>query len=55
MLYLEKLRAGLVYLPLNTACRQAELEYFFGNARPSVVVCSKLDREINDQLQLLRC
>ncbi len=40
MLYLATLRAGLVYLPLNTAYRQAELEYFFGNAKPSVVVCS---------------
>lgn len=41
MLYLATLRAGLVYLPLNTAYRQTELEYFFGNAKPSVVVCSQ--------------
>ncbi len=40
MLYLATLRAGLVFLPLNTAYRDAELEYFFGNAKPSVVVCS---------------
>jgi malonyl-CoA/methylmalonyl-CoA synthetase len=40
MLYLAVLRAGLVYLPLNTAYRQSELEYFIGNAEPSVVVCS---------------
>ncbi len=40
MLYLATLRAGLVYLPLNTAYRQSELEYFFGNAKPSVVVCA---------------
>ncbi len=40
MLYLATLRAGLVYVPLNTAYLQAELEYFFGDAQPSVVVCT---------------
>jgi malonyl-CoA/methylmalonyl-CoA synthetase len=40
MLYLATLRAGYVFLPLNTAYQQAELEYFIGNAEPSVVVCS---------------
>ena len=40
LLYLATLRAGLVYLPLNTAYQQAELEYFIGNAEPGVVVCS---------------
>ena len=39
MLYLASLRAGMVFLPLNTAYRDAELDYFFGNAKPSVVVC----------------
>ncbi|HEV7406466.1 MAG TPA: malonyl-CoA synthase [Chthoniobacteraceae bacterium] len=39
MLYLAVLRAGFAFLPLNTAYREAELEYFFGNARPAVVVC----------------
>src|SRR5207302_160943 len=39
MLYLATLRAGFVFLPLNTAYREAELEYFFGNASPAVVVC----------------
>lgn len=39
MLYLATLRAGLVFLPLNTAYRDSELAYFFGNAIPSVVVC----------------
>ncbi|MGZ5818448.1 MAG: malonate--CoA ligase, partial [Burkholderiaceae bacterium] len=28
------------YLPLNTAYRAAEIEYFIGNAEPAVVVCS---------------
>jgi malonyl-CoA/methylmalonyl-CoA synthetase len=40
MLYLATLRAGLVYLPLNTAYRAAEIEYFLNDAQPSVVVCS---------------
>jgi malonyl-CoA/methylmalonyl-CoA synthetase len=40
MLYLATLRAGLVYVPLNTAYRRAELEYFLGDAQPSVVVCA---------------
>jgi malonyl-CoA/methylmalonyl-CoA synthetase len=40
MLYLATLRAGLVFLPLNTAYQSAEIEYFIGNAEPGVVVCS---------------
>jgi malonyl-CoA/methylmalonyl-CoA synthetase len=41
MLYLAVLRAGHVYLPLNTAYQAAEIEYFIGNAEPAVVVCSR--------------
>jgi malonyl-CoA/methylmalonyl-CoA synthetase len=40
MLYLATIRAGFVYLPLNTAYRAAEMDYFIGNATPAVVVCS---------------
>ena len=40
MLYLGVLRAGYVYLPLNTAYQTAEIEYFVGNAEPAVVVCA---------------
>ena len=40
MLYLATIRAGLVYLPLNTAYRADEMAYFIGNASPAVVVCS---------------
>src|SRR5690606_35443099 len=32
--------AGLVYLPLNTAYRAGEVDYFLSDAQPSVVVCS---------------
>ena len=38
-LYLACLRAGLVYLPLNTAYKASELAYFLGDAEPAIVVC----------------
>ncbi|MCB2107815.1 MAG: AMP-binding protein, partial [Rhodobacteraceae bacterium] len=37
-LYLACVRAGLVYLPMNTAYRDDELDYFIGDAEPSVIV-----------------
>ncbi len=40
LLYLAVLRAGLVYVPLNTAYRAGEMAYFIDNAEPAVVVCS---------------
>ncbi|WOO32310.1 malonyl-CoA synthase [Diaphorobacter limosus] len=40
LLYLATLRAGHVFLPLNTAYQSAEIEYFVGNAEPAVVVCT---------------
>jgi len=40
LLYLATLRAGHVFLPLNTAYQSAEIGYFVGNAEPAVVVCS---------------
>jgi malonyl-CoA/methylmalonyl-CoA synthetase len=40
MLYLAVLRAGHVYLPLNIAYQASEIDYFFGNAEPAVVVCN---------------
>ena len=40
ILYLATLRAGLVYLPLNTAYQSAEMAYFIQDAEPAVVVCS---------------
>ncbi|WP_210542295.1 malonyl-CoA synthase [Rhodoferax sp. PAMC 29310] len=43
--YLACLRAGVVYVPLNTAYQSAELAYFMENAEPSVFVAdpSKVD------------
>jgi malonyl-CoA/methylmalonyl-CoA synthetase len=39
-LYLATLRAGHVFLPLNTAYQSDEIAYFVGNAEPAVVVCT---------------
>ena len=38
-LYLACLRAGALFLPLNTAYTAAELNYFLGDAEPRVMVC----------------
>jgi len=40
MLYLASLRAGAVYLPLNSAYTAGEIRYFLGDAEPTVFVCS---------------
>jgi malonyl-CoA/methylmalonyl-CoA synthetase len=40
LLYLATLRAGLVFLPLNTAYQTAEIQYFIDNAEPAVMVCN---------------
>ena len=39
MLYLGTVRAGGVFLPLNTAYTPAEIEYFLTDAKPTVFVC----------------
>jgi malonyl-CoA/methylmalonyl-CoA synthetase len=44
VLYLATVRAGAVYLPLNTAYTLAELEYFIADAEPSLIVCDPLKR-----------
>src|SRR5262245_64055319 len=38
-LYLACLRAGAVYVPLNTAYQKAEIAYFLADAEPRVAVC----------------
>jgi malonyl-CoA/methylmalonyl-CoA synthetase len=45
-LYLGCLRAGLIYLPLNTGYPVRELEHFFRDAEPRVVVCRPQDRDM---------
>ena len=39
-LYLACLRAGAIYLPLNTAYTRAEVEYFVGDAEPALFVAA---------------
>lgn len=45
MLYLACVRAGAIFLPLNTAYTVAELDYFIGDAEPKLVVCDPARRE----------
>jgi malonyl-CoA/methylmalonyl-CoA synthetase len=44
-LYLGCLRAGLVYLPLNTAYRQNEIAHFVSDAEPKAAFCRAEDAE----------
>lgn len=39
VLYLASLRAGMVFLPLNPAYQQQEVEYFLNDAQPGLFVC----------------
>lgn len=45
MLYLGVVRAGAIFLPLNTAYTPAEIEYFLGDAEPRVFVCDPARRD----------
>jgi malonyl-CoA/methylmalonyl-CoA synthetase len=45
VLYLATVRAGAVYLPLNTAYTLNEVGYFLGDAEPSLVVCDPARRD----------
>ena len=48
-LYLATIRAGAVFLPLNTAYTRAEVEYFLEDAEPAVFVCSsKRESDFDD-------
>ena len=40
ILYLATLRAGYTFVPLNTAYRAAEIEYFLNDAKPALLVCA---------------
>ncbi|MEV9241998.1 AMP-binding protein, partial [Klebsiella pneumoniae] len=39
LLYLACVRAGAIFLPLNTAYTLNEVEYFVGDAEPRLVIC----------------
>ena len=45
VLYLAAVRAGAVYLPLNTAYTLNELDYFISDAEPALVVCDPAKAE----------
>jgi malonyl-CoA/methylmalonyl-CoA synthetase len=38
-LYLACLRSGFIYLPLNSAYTADELDYFFQDAKPKIIIC----------------
>lgn len=46
VLYLATIRAGAVFLPLNTAYTPAEVEYFLNDAEPSLFVCEPESRAV---------
>lgn len=52
-LYLACLRAGLVYLPLNTAYTPVEIAYFIEDAEPSVFICDPAADEIAKTAKLM--
>ncbi len=45
LLYLACIRAGAVFLPLNTAYTPSEIGYFLGDAEPRLFVCDPARRE----------
>src|SRR5215472_7031913 len=45
LLYIGCIRAGAVFLPLNTAYTTAELDYFISDAQPSLLVCDPAKHE----------
>lgn len=49
-LYLACLRAGFIYLPLNTAYTETELAYFIENAEPALVVCDPQSEDLFTRL-----
>ena len=50
VLYLATVRAGAVFLPLNTAYTQAEISYFIEDATPTLFVC---DPTRKDEMEIL--
>ena len=44
--YFACLRAGLIYLPLNTGYQASELAYFVDNAQPGLILCDPAKKSI---------
>lgn len=38
--YMGAIRAGVIFVPLNTAYKAGELDYFFTDAAPKIIVCA---------------
>jgi malonyl-CoA/methylmalonyl-CoA synthetase len=55
LLYLATLRVGHIFLPLNTAYREAEAGYFFENAGPSIIVCDPTQIEWVSRVSAATC
>lgn len=49
-LYAASVQTGAIYLPLNTAYTQAELEYFIDDASPRLIVCDRKDEAAVSEL-----
>ncbi|KJS35381.1 MAG: malonyl-CoA synthase [Rhodospirillaceae bacterium BRH_c57] len=45
LLYLACLRGGFVFLPMNTAYLDDEIDFLVGNAEPAVLICRPADEE----------
>ena len=50
VLYVACVRAGAIYLPLNTDYTEAELAYFVADARPAVAVCRPQSLEVFERI-----
>ncbi len=48
--YFACLRAGLIYLPLNTSYLQHELAYFVANAEPALVLCDPSKQSVFEEI-----
>jgi malonyl-CoA/methylmalonyl-CoA synthetase len=56
LLYLACVRAGAVFLPLNTAYTAAEVSYFVGDSGARLLVCNPKDQEAYGEMaQSLEC
>lgn len=53
-LYLATVRAGAVFLPLNTAYTPSEIAYFVGDAEPALVVCDPARATQRDQFMPIK-
>jgi len=48
--YIACIRIGAVFLPLNTAYTESELEYFIGDATPQVLLIDPVNQQVGERL-----